>query len=159
MESSFKCTSQKRGKTDLVDFFRNCTEFAADHRYPHLKAFPDFEFTITMSGTSPHRLATSLRRLGGRQNRSESRPPDVSTSPEQLEGEHGVRFVTMAVHLYSLTAFQHSQTSLAQQKRGIRDKFKELFTSKSKSQSQSHSPHAHVPAENIHPPEVCTDCI
>ena len=49
-----------------------------------------------MSGT---RLSASLRRLGGRQNRSESHLPDISTG---LEGEYTVRFATFAVHLYLL---------------------------------------------------------
>lgn len=71
---------------------------AGDHRYPRLKAFTAFKFTITMSG---HRLVASLRRLGGRQNRSESHLPDISSGPEQLEGEHRVRFVaSFTVHLY-----------------------------------------------------------
>ena len=55
-----------------------------------------------MSGTNPHRLSASLRRLAGRQNRSESHLPDISTGPEQFEGEYTVRFATFAVHLYSL---------------------------------------------------------
>ena len=110
-----------------------------------------------MSGTNRHRLIALLRQLGWRQNRSESHLPDISTGQEQLEGEHTVRFATLAVHLYSLSAFQRSQTPLPQPKRGIKAKFKELFTSKSKSTSQTHSPA--LPAENIHPTEVCTDCI
>ena len=110
-----------------------------------------------MSGTSAHRLAASLRRLRGRQNRSESPLPDISTGPEQLEGEHSVGFATSVVHLYSLSAFQHSQAPSPQPKRGIKDKFKELFTSKSKSTLQTHSPA--IPAVNIHPTEVFTDYI
>jgi hypothetical protein len=46
---------------------------------------------------------------------------------------------------------------LSQPKRGIKDKFKELFTSKSKSTSRTHSPA--LPAENIYSTKVCTDCI
>ena len=45
-----------------------------------------------MSGTNSHRLAASLRRLGGRQNRSDFHLSDINTGPEQLEGEHAVRF-------------------------------------------------------------------
>jgi hypothetical protein len=119
--------------------------------YPRLKAFTAFEFTITMSGNL---LAASLRRLGGRQNRSESHLPDISTGPE---GEHRVRFASSSVHLYSLSAFQRSQTPSPQPKRGIKNKIKELFTSKLKRTSQTHSPA--LPVENTHPTEVCTDCI
>ena len=43
-----------------------------------------------MSRTSPPRLLAFLRR--GRQNRSESHLPDVTTGPEQFEHEHGVGF-------------------------------------------------------------------
>ena len=75
---------------------RKCTEFAGNHRYPRLEAFTAFKFTITMSG---HRLVASLRRLGG-QNRSESHLPDVSSGPEQLEGERSVRFASFPIHLY-----------------------------------------------------------
>ena len=131
------------------------SEFAAIGVHASGHSQPSSLPPTTMSGTNLHRLAASLRRLGGRQSRSESRP-DISTGPEQLEGEHGVRFATSAVHLYSLSAFQRSQTPSAQPKRGIKDKFKELFT---KSTSQTHSPQAALPAENIHPTEVCTDCI
>ena len=133
------------------------TEFAADHRYPRLKAFTAFKFTITMSGTNPHRFAALLRRLGGRQNRSESHLPDISTDPEQLEGEHAVRFATFPIPWYSSSAFQRSQTPLPQPKRGIKDKFKGLFTSKSKGASRTNSPALLV--ENVHPTEVCTDCV
>jgi len=44
-----------------------------------------------MSGTNPHRLGASLRRLGGpgrQDHHSESHLPDISTGPEQLEGGH-----------------------------------------------------------------------
>ena len=122
-----------------------------------IEPFTPFDFTITMSGANPHRLRASLRRLGGRQNRSESHLPDISIGPEQLEGEHTVRFATSVVHLYSLSAFQRSQTPSPQPKRGIRNKFKELFTSKSKNTLQTHGPT--LSAENIHPTEVCPDCI
>jgi len=110
-----------------------------------------------MSGTTPHRLAASLRRLGGRENRSEFHLPDISTGSEQLKGEYTVRFATFAVHLYSLSAFQRSQRPSPQPKRGIKDKFKELFTSHSKGSSQTNSPA--LQAENIHPTEVCTDWV
>jgi len=75
-------------KSDTV--FRNA-KFAADHRHPRLKAFTALQFTITMSGSDPHRLAASLRRLGGRQDRH----PDIRTGPGQLEGEHTVDFATL----------------------------------------------------------------
>jgi hypothetical protein len=107
-----------------------------------------------MSGT---RLSASLRRLGGRQNRSESHLPDISTGPEQLEGEHAVRFATFVIHLYSLSAFQRSQTPSPQAKRGIKDKFKELFKSQSKGISRTNSPA--LQAENSHPTEVSTDWV
>jgi hypothetical protein len=110
-----------------------------------------------MSGTNPRRLAASLRQLGGRQNRSESHLPNISTGPEQLEGEQTVRFGIFACSFVLITAFQRSQTPLPQPKRGIKDKFKELFASKSKRTSRTHSPA--LPAENIHPTEVCTDCV
>ena len=110
-----------------------------------------------MSGTNPRRFAASLRRLGGRQNRSESHLPDISTDPEQLEGEHTVRFATFPIPWYSSSAFQRSQTPLPQPKRGIKDKFKGLFTSKSKGASRTNSPA--LPAENVHPTEVCTGCV
>ena len=110
-----------------------------------------------MSGNNPHRLAALLRRLGGRQNRSESHLPDISTGPEQLGGEHMVHIATFAVHLYSLLAFQLSQTPSPQPNRRIKDKFKELFTKKSKGTSRTNS--LVLPAENIHPTEVCTDCV
>jgi len=108
-----------------------------------------------MSGTNPLRLGASLRPLGGKRKHSESHLPDFSTDPEQLEGEHTVRFVTSAVLLCSLSAFQRSQTPSPQPKRRIKDKFKELFTSKSKSTSQTHA----LPVENIRPTEVCLGCI
>jgi hypothetical protein len=59
----------------------------------------------------------------------------------------GYVLLPSAVHLYSLSAFQRSQTPLPQPKRGIKDKFKELFASKSKSTSQTHSPA--LPGERI----------
>ena len=49
---------------------------------------------------SGHRLVASLRRLGGRQNRSEPHLPDISSGPEQLEGERSVRFASFPIHLY-----------------------------------------------------------
>jgi len=48
---------------------------------------------------SGHRLVASLRRLGGRQNRSESHLPDISTGAEQLGGEHRVRFASLPILL------------------------------------------------------------
>jgi hypothetical protein len=110
-----------------------------------------------MSGTNSHRFAASLRRLGGKQNRSESYLPDINSGPEQLEGEHAVRFATFGVHLYSLSAFQRSQTQSPQPKSGIKDKFKELFTSKSKGASRTISPA--LQAENSRFTEVRTDWV
>ena len=110
-----------------------------------------------MSGINPLRLGASLRRLGGKRNHSESHLPDINTGPERLEGEHTVHFVTSAVLLCSLSAFQRSQTPSPQPKRRIKDKFKEMFTSKSKSTSQTHGPA--LPTENIRPTEVCLGCI
>jgi hypothetical protein len=107
-----------------------------------------------MSGT---RLSASLRRVGGRQNRLESHLPDINSGPEELEGEHAVRFATFAVHLYSLSAFQRSQTPSPQPKRGIKDKLKQFFTSKLKGASRTISPA--LPTENIHSTEVWTDWV
>ena len=65
-----------------------------------------------MSGRNPHRdrLAASLRRLGGRQDRH----PNISTGPEQLEGEHTVHFATLRysfVLIIGLPAFSDAIAS------------------------------------------------
>ena len=144
----------EKERANWASGFRKSTEFTSDHGYWH-KASTTFKFAITMSGTDLHQLAASLRQLGGRQNSSESHLPDISSSPEQLEGEHRVRFASFTVHLYWFLVFQHSQTPLPQPKHRMKDKFKGLFTSKSKNTSQTNSS-AHL-EEDIHPTEVCTN--
>jgi hypothetical protein len=65
-----------------------------------------------MSGSNPHRLAASLRRLGGRQDRHPDL--DINTGPEQLEGEHTVRFATLRqlfVFIIGLPAFSDAIVS------------------------------------------------